>query len=105
MGTICRMGLSRRRSVAPTHRIEVVNSRASTAHRELKKIFSVLQHDHGCVASVDADHAATRMRTSSTKIHALHRSACSQPIGPHIGGQALTLKNVTAGEAHLSLDI
>ena len=69
------------------------------------KSLCILQHCHCSVAPIDADHAATRMRTCSAKIDAFHRSAGRKPIRPHVSRQTFPLEDVTAREPHLPLDI
>ncbi len=45
------------------------------------------------------------MRASPTQVHAGHWRFITQTIAPHVGGQALALKNMAAGEADLLFDI
>src|SRR6266849_5286448 len=65
----------------------------------------IAENSHRGVAPIDADHAAARMRARSAQVDARHGRARRKPVGPHISRQALTLKNVTAGESDLPLDI
>src|SRR6266851_774308 len=65
----------------------------------------IAENSHCGIAPIYADHAASRMRACSAQVDARHGRARRKPAGPHIGRQALTLKNVTAGESDLLLNV
>ena len=65
----------------------------------------VLQHRHRRIPPVDSDHASARMRACSAQIHSRHRRSRAQPVRPHVLRQALALKNMSARQSHLLLDI
>ena len=64
-----------------------------------------MEEGHGGVAAVDADDRSAGMGAGSAKIDAGHGGAGGEAVGPHVGGQALALKDVAAGEADFLLDV
>ena len=65
----------------------------------------IAQDCHGGIAAIDADDASARVGTRAAEIDALHWSSGGQATAPHVGRQALALKDVSTRQANFLLNV